>query len=772
MFGFFNSRLSVGFRLALVATLFVVTVSMSAYIHMSRGLQRLDTTKVELKGQHYIGAVWQALMEGNTDAMREDVALNDNFQTSQQYQEFVSSTTLAAREKTAGKLIWDISTGSGMAQDPGASSYYVAEVLVKRFPALVADVDAVSAALSLPASDVRKAEISNALKALSSDASKTKSSFATAIQNDKTGKFTPALKQTSDAIDTTISAIVKAGKASQDTTSPDYDSARSDFSKALGTGWTTTFSTFGDQLNTRLDDGWNEIVRDLAVVAALAIPTLLMIWLLMAGLSRRFRELDAAMKKLNAGDKNVDVPYLDDTNETGRIADTLANMKQALIQREKDEVQREADRIKAEADRKAAEEEAQKRSEELVVGTFGAGLKALAEENLAYRLHGELPPAYRALQDNFNTAISQFEQARRDREEGLKRREEERIQAEADRKAAEEAAHKRSVDLVVSSFGEGLAAMARRDLAYRLNYDLPEEYKILQDDFNNAISQLESALKDIDMRATDISSNASEISRASQEMAQRTERQAAALEESAAAINEVSATVGKSAANARSANEAALKAQGTAEHGNTVAKSTIEAMQAIATSSNEITQIIGVMDEISFQTNLLALNAGVEAARAGDAGRGFAVVASEVRALAQRSSGAAKEIRKLITSSEQQVATGVKLVEESGQALTRIVADIGKICELMNEIAASQREQATALSEVDASVAQMDQGTQQNAAMAEQSHAASEALASYARELAEVVSRFNLTQSGSILTSAAAPSAHETARTSRVSRAA
>lgn len=771
MFSFFNSRLSIGFRLALVAILFIATVSMSAYVHVSRGLQRLDTTKVELKGQHYIGAVWQALMEGNTDAMRDYVALNDGFQTTQQYQDFISSTTLAAREKTAGKLIWDISSGAGIAQDPGASSYYVAEVLVKRYPALVADVDAVSAALSLPTSDVRKAEINNALKALISDASKTKSSFTTAIQNDKSGKFAPALKQTADAVDSTVDALIKAGKASQETTSPDYDTARSEFSKALGAGWTSTYGTYEDQLNDRLAEGRNEIIRDLTIVAALAIPTLLLIWLLTAGLSRRFRELDAAMKKLNAGDKNVDVPYLEDTNETGRIADTLANMKQALIQREKDEAQRETDRIKAEADRKAAEEEARHRSEELVVGTFGAGLKALAEENLTFRLHGELPPAYRALQDNFNTAIAQFEQAQRDREEGLKRREEERARAEADRIAAEEAAHKRSVDLVVSSFGEGLAAMARRDLAYRLSYDLPEEYRILQDDFNNAISQLETAMKDIDMRATDISSNATEISRAAQEMAQRTERQAAALEESAAAINQVSATVGKSAANAKTANEAALKAQDTAAHGNTVAKSTIEAMQAIAASSNEITQIIGVMDEISFQTNLLALNAGVEAARAGDAGRGFAVVASEVRALAQRSSGAAKEIRKLITSSEQQVATGVQLVEESGQALTRIVADITKICELMNEISASQREQATALTEVDASVAQMDQGTQQNSAMAQQSHAASEALASYARELAEVVSRFNLSQSGP-LAAAAAPSAHETARNARISRAA
>jgi methyl-accepting chemotaxis protein len=273
---------------------------------------------------------------------------------------------------------------------------------------------------------------------------------------------------------------------------------------------------------------------------------------------------------------------------------------------------------------------------------------------------------------------------------------------------------------------------------------LPTEYVSLQENFNQAISQLDDAMREIRVRADDISINSAEIHQSASQMAQHTERQAASLEETSAAVSEVSSTVGQSAEGAASASGLALAAKQGAERGNKIAGEAIDAMRLIAKSSGEITQIIGVIDEIAFQTNLLALNAGVEAARAGDAGRGFAVVASEVRALAQRSSNAAKEIKVLIHTSETQVGTGVKLVEESGGALQKIVEDVDAITRLVGEIANSQREQATALSEMDSAVSNMDQSTQQNAAMAGQCNAASESLAGYAREMATLVADFKI----------------------------
>src|SRR5690606_34028447 len=210
---------------------------------------------------------------------------------------------------------------------------------------------------------------------------------------------------------------------------------------------------------------------------------------------------------------------------------------------------------------------------------------------------------------------------------------------------------------------------------------------------------------------------------------------------------EITATVNRTADGARQASRAVQTARNDAEASGVVVSDAVAAMTAIEQSSNQIGAIIGVIDEIAFQTNLLALNAGVEAARAGDAGRGFAVVASEVRALAQRSAEAAKEIKTLITASGRQVEQGVNLVGQTGQALGRIVAGVAEIDGLMSEISASAQEQATGLQQVNTPVNQMDQVTQQNAAMVEESTAASHSLAQEADVLAASVAHFKVDQS-------------------------
>jgi methyl-accepting chemotaxis protein len=235
-----------------------------------------------------------------------------------------------------------------------------------------------------------------------------------------------------------------------------------------------------------------------------------------------------------------------------------------------------------------------------------------------------------------------------------------------------------------------------------------------------------------------------EITQASDDLSRRTEQQAASLEETAAALDEITATVRKTAEGAKQARDVVSQTRSDAEQSGEVVRHAVAAMSSIEQSSQQISQIIGVIDEIAFQTNLLALNAGVEAARAGDAGRGFAVVASEVRALAQRSAEAAKEIKTLISTSAKQVGAGVKLVGETGESLGRIVIQVAEITTVVTEIAASAQEQATGLHEVNTAINQMDQVTQQNAAMVEQSTAASHALAQETSELVRLTERFQI----------------------------
>jgi len=321
---------------------------------------------------------------------------------------------------------------------------------------------------------------------------------------------------------------------------------------------------------------------------------------------------------------------------------------------------------------------------------------------------------------------------------------------EADRREAETRAAQdaytakvtRETQTVVEGLAKRLQGLAEGDLDMNINEYFPEEYKRLRMDFNKAVLELSSAMVEIRESSHSVAAASDQIAAGAQELGRRAEMQAATLEETAAAHDQITATVNRSLATARETAVMVRAARVSAEGSRVVVRDAVSAIGTIEATSRQIAHIIGVIDEIAFQTNLLALNAGVEAARAGDAGRGFAVVAQEVRALAQRSSEAAKEIRTLIGESENAVAHGVRLVGDTGKTLHDIVDRVTEIAGRVEEIAASAAEQSTGLDEVNRAITQLDTVTQQNAAVAEESSAACVNLRDEADRLVSLVGRF------------------------------
>ncbi len=332
------------------------------------------------------------------------------------------------------------------------------------------------------------------------------------------------------------------------------------------------------------------------------------------------------------------------------------------------------------------------------------------------------------------------------------------------------AAHRTKSDAllgsVVSGISAGLKQMKAGNLTYSIDTAFDAEHDSLRRDFNDTMTQLCSLLTQTSSAANNVLTGASEIRSASGDLAQRTEQQAASLEESAAAMREVTGMVQQTAQNAAEVSKQIAEAHTAATDGGEVVRRAVDAMGAIQKSSGQITNIIDVIDGIAFQTNLLALNAGVEAARAGDAGKGFAVVANEVRALAQRSADAAKDIKELITASTAGVSDGVALVDETGSVLLQISDRVAAINVRITEISSSTQTQALRLQQVNLAVNEMDKMTQQNAAMVEESNAAARSLAEEATDLSQVVQRFSAGQA-----SKAAPAPARAARRAPPARA-
>ncbi len=326
------------------------------------------------------------------------------------------------------------------------------------------------------------------------------------------------------------------------------------------------------------------------------------------------------------------------------------------------------------------------------------------------------------------------------------RTETDRKRSDAERRERETAklADTEALNNAVTALGQGLTRLANGDLTASIDQPFREELERLRQDFNQTAARLRRAMSDIALNSTSIQANSHQMRAAADDLAKRTEQQAASLEETSAALDEITATVRNATSRAEEVGNMVAHTRQNTEKSDAIVGDAMAAMERIEGASREIGTIINVIDEIAFQTNLLALNAGVEAARAGEAGKGFAVVAQEVRELAGRAAGAAKDIKALISKSGAEVKTGGELVTAAGEALRQIGEDVLRIDGHVKSIVTSAREQSVGLNEINTAISQMDQATQKNAAMVEETNAASHTLATDAENLTQLVRQFNI----------------------------
>jgi methyl-accepting chemotaxis protein len=462
---------------------------------------------------------------------------------------------------------------------------------------------------------------------------------------------------------------------------------------------------YAGALKSRIDVLADRITVGVLVAAAIAaLAGIVIAFLALRAMLRPLPLLTAVTRRLAGDDLEVAIGFQQRGDEIGDLARAVAVFKSQALDKKRMEQQQEAERARFAAERAAQEARFQQ--------VIGEVVMAAAEGDLGRRVETDgLGGVLQRIGQSVNDLLARTEE-------------------------------------VIGAVTGITSALAAGDLRRKIDADYHGRFGVLVADINTMTDRLRDFAFRLGESAEAVRAASGEISTGSQDLAQRTESQAASIEETAASMHEITATVKQNADNAAAASQLAVAARDTAEKGGSVVRDAVGAVTRIEASAQKIADIVGLIDEIAFQTNLLALNASVEAARAGEAGKGFAVVAQEVRALAQRSASASKDIKALITESNAQVKTGAALVNQTGNSLTEIVASVKKVADIVAEIAGASREQASGLEQVNTAVGQMDEMTQRNGALVEETSASAQALAEQGRQLADLVGFFKTARTG------------------------
>ncbi len=725
--------MTVGARLNLIAALLLIPLLMFAGLFVVASMGDIRFAQTELEGARYIDAVHTQFDGADSAAANAARAKYDPiFHTSEASAKFFSEKNPQER-RTAGRAFFTaVADASNLTLDPDLDSYYVMDAVVSRIPALHDAISQLqeSSADNIAARAVALDRVHAAKEALAG-------SVAAAIAGNADGKTGAALKSREATLATAVAGIIaKAERGERIDDAAAFDGSANEL-------WRAGVIELDRLLEARVGRLEFKLFAWLGASIAVLLFAGLLILKISSAMAGRIHDLVLSMEQLAKDDPEVVIPCQDDRNETGQIAQALNAFKAGLIER----LRLQAEAAVAHENTAAKLREMERRHAEAtqhlstVVARVKEGLANLYDGNFAFRIEEAFPGEYESIRVDFNQSAAQLEQLRAEtasmhEETARKLREMEERHAQATLE----------LSCVVKYVKEGLTKLHEGDLTYRFAEYFPGDFKSIRMDFNQAAAKLQDTMTTILQSAQSMNATAGNISSSADQLSQRTEQQAAGLEQTAAALEQITATIHNNAANAKRVRDVATAAGEEANAGSHVLRDTRDAMSKIEQSSSEVARILGVIDEIAFQTNLLALNAGVEAARAGESGRGFAVVATEVRALAQRSSEAATEIKLLINASGQDVETGVALVEKTHGALERIATRVSEITTLVGAAAVSAEEEARGVAEVNQAIAQMDRITQENAAMVEENTAASHALARESKALFDRVQHFKVSE--------------------------
>ena len=684
MFKFINGRMSVRSRLTLIGALFLAPIAFLVYAFVTQAFSDIDFAAREIDGTRYLGEVWPGFAKtARTSApdasdIADRVAFDAELDTGSTSSAYLAAKTVTDRLEAGKTLIGNVADNSNLTLDPDLDSFYAMDAATVRLPAIIAAAVALKTADQEPAETAsRIVDIAFAVSHLQQSSDEAQSSLGSAMKNNAAGITKSALSAPTEAVKAAADAALAKGSAAlSGGDSKGLVEAVDALVAKVDALWPSNNAEVARLLQVRIDGFQHRMYGSLAFAAAFILTAIGLSLTIAGGLTSRLARLVAVMERLIANDASLEVPFTDETNETGTIARALLAFRESV---------RERSVLKSE--------------------------KALEAEIAAERAANE-----------------------RARETERSR------QAES-----------------VSRLAAALRHVSAGNLAVRLEEGFSGEFAAIRDDFNASMGDLAQMIEAVVISIRGIEAGSNEISAASDDLARKAELQAAMLERSGRSVQSLTSAIGRSVDASSRTKDFIDSAKMEAGENNRVVRETENAIEHIRNSSEQIGAIIGAIDEIAFQTNLLALNAGVEAARAGEAGRGFAVVASEVRALAQRSAEAAKEIKRLVSTSRDDVVNGVTLVKQAGAAFDSIQENISLIDTGIADISGVALDQSTALKDVSGALSELDQTTQHTASVAEETNAACQSLAIECGRLTAMAGKFRTSAEAAPSTRKSAP---------------